>query len=95
MRAAFPDDFETLTSNQNARRRRRDRLNIPEVSIIHLVIVGSRENRLPMVQHWVKEVLGLLGSCTADFGTLLFLHSHWIWIVVLMEGDPHIELHSI
>ncbi|XP_067934843.1 centrosome and spindle pole-associated protein 1-like [Watersipora subatra] len=31
MRAAFPDDFDTLATNQNARRRRRDRMkNNPE-----------------------------------------------------------------
>ena len=26
MRAAFPDDFETLATNQNARRRRREKM---------------------------------------------------------------------
>jgi len=34
MRAAFPDDFDTLATNQDARRRRREKMKPADVSFV-------------------------------------------------------------
>lgn len=56
MRAAFPDDFDTLASNQNARRRRRERLQPsgPDVSLPQILPMELPRRFLRLLQRLVS-----------------------------------------